>query len=497
MEGPDGWSGMTVSTMSHCYMHFQRKVFLAGNERPSEAIFDLPRVRLLLLRPGNTDRGLALYRQVRKRIRESKVSNHSVGRLRKKFMLATLTGTCLLAPALLAANRYGKDNLPASPSTAQLSAELQNEIVHGGQAGFVVTDFAYALGPDAKGSTACPAGMSGGIRALVEGLSKQPDGQRREGENDQAWQRRLGRMVNTAADGRNICMNPEAAGSDPNWRMVTGSSITVDGIDLDGPGATGGKAAANSCGQKDFVGGDGRQVVDNQFYRVVGCLTGFQSTGQANGFQTEMLTGSWGIVIALNKVENLHDDTDIEVTISANADPIQLSADRKPLAFATYAVDHDPRYRAVTRGRIVNGVITIDPVDVRLHNVVNSTYSDRVLRDARLRLEVQPDGSLKGYLAGFTPVEDMYDLQFGIRTARTAKGELAPERVRIQTSVGRAGALGYSCNGAYFAMKQAADGHPDASGKCTSISTQYRIRLVPAFVVQTQTQSVNAPLVMR
>lgn len=420
------------------------------------------------------------------------MSNYTDGRLHRKVGLIAAAGICLLAPAILAANR-STDAAPAPATAPTLSPDLQDEILRGGRAGFVATDFAYALGPDAKDSTACPAGLTGGVRALVEGLRKLPPGQRREGENDQTFERRLGRMVHTAADGRNLCMNPEAGLPDPNWRMVMGSSVKVGGIDLDG----GNKPAANSCGQKDFLGTDGRPGVDNQFYRVVGCMTGFQSTGQANGFQTEMLTGSWGILISLDKVENLTNDPDIEVTISANADPIQLSADRKPLAFATYALDRDPRYRAVTRGRIVGGVITIDPADVRFHSVVNGAYSDRVLRDARLRLVVNPDGSLEGHLAGFTPIDDMYDVQFGARSAKTAKGELAPERARLNTSMGRAGALGYSCNGAYHAMRQAADGHPDANGHCTSISTQYRIRMIPAFVVQTKTQSINAPLTVR
>jgi hypothetical protein len=407
----------------------------------------------------------------------------------------TMAGTCILAPAILAATGPAKeDALPAA--VPAMPPELQDEIVRGGQAGFVATEFAYALGPDAKDSTACPAGKTGGVRALIEGLRQRPEGQRRDGENPQAFERRLSQTVNTASDGRNLCLNPEAGLPDPNWRTVTGSNVRVGGIDLDGRGATGGKVAA-SCGQKDFLGTDGKPGVDNQFYRVVGCMTGFQSNGAANGFQTEMLTGSWGILIALGKVDSLTNDPDVEVTISANADPIQLSADRKPLAFATYAVDRDPRYRAITRGRIVGGVLTIDPADVRLHNVVNGAYTDRVLRDARLRLVVNPDGSLEGYLAGYTPVDAMYDVQFGARSAKTAKGELAPERARLNTSMGRAGALGYTCHGAYYAMKQAADGHPDAQGHCTSISTQYRIKLIPAFVVQTQTQSINAPLAIR
>lgn len=420
------------------------------------------------------------------------MSNHVAGRMRGKVWLLALAGTCLLAPAILAATRPAKEDGPTTPAAPAMTPELQEEIVRGGQAGFVATEFAYALGPDAKDSTACPAGMTGGVRALIEGLRQRPEGQRRDGETPQSFERRLSQTVNTAPDGRNLCLNPEAGLPDPNWRMVTGSNVKVGGIDLDV-----GRKPAGSCGQKDFLGTNGKPGVDNQFYRVVGCMTGFQSNGAANGFQTEMLTGSWGILIALGKVDSLYNDADIEVTISANADPVQLSADRKPLAFATYAVDRDPRYRAVTRGRIVGGVITIDPADVRLHNVVNGAYTDRVLRDARLRLVVNPDGSLEGHLAGFTPVDAMYDVQFGARSARTPKGDLAPERSRMSTSMGRAGALGYTCHGAYYALRQAADGHPDATGRCTSISTQYRIKLIPAFVVNAQTQSINAPLAVR
>jgi hypothetical protein len=62
------------------------------------------------------------------------------------------------------------------------------------------------------------------------------------------------------------------------------------------------------------------------------------------------------------------------------------------------------------------------------------------------------------------------------------------------TAMGRAGALGHSCHGAYFALREAADGHRDpATGRCTSISTQYRITVAPAFVVEAKTQSINTP----
>jgi hypothetical protein len=384
-------------------------------------------------------------------------------------------------------------------NSSGMSPEVRSEVIRNGEAGFVVSEIAYALGPDAKDSAACPAGLTAGVRGLIETYSKTPAGMRQEAETQQAYERRARMAVNTTADGQNICMHPELAAADPGWRMVSGRNLKMPGIDLDSPPLRGQqRAGGETCAHEDFSGPNGERGIDNQWYRVVGCTAGFQSIGQANNWQIEMYTGSWGILLSLKGVDDVRNDSDVEVGIFANADPIQLSADRKPLAFATYAFDPNPRYRATTRGRIVNGVLTIDPVDIRLHNVVASMVDDRVLRDAQLRLTFTADGGMEGYLAGFTPVEDMYNVQYGARASRNAKGELAPERQRMNTSVGRAGALGHTCNGAYRALYEAADGHRDAkTGRCTSISTQYRIRVAPAFVVRAHTQSINAPLTLR
>lgn len=399
--------------------------------------------------------------------------------------------------SLLTANAPAGNH--ASAAAALPDPEVQAEILRNGEIGFVVTRISYVLGPDAKDSGACPAGMTAGVRGLIEAFTRTPAGRRKDGETSDAFERRTSTAVNTAPNGQNICLNPEASSPDPGWRMVSGRGIELDGIDLDGQVSTRGKApAAGTCAHEDFREPHGWGGIDNQFYRVVGCTTGFQSTGQANGFDTEMYTGSWGILIRLKDVDDLRNDPEVEVGIHANADPIQLSAARAALPFATYAIDPDIRYQATTRGRIVNGVLTIDPVDVRFHNIVNSMTDDRVLRDARLRLTFTAQGGMEGFLAGYTPVENAYDLGYGARHSRNAKGELAPERLRTSTSVGRAGALGHSCNGAYFALYQAADGHRDAAtGRCTSISTQYRIQVAPAFVVDGPKGGANLSAVSR
>jgi len=240
------------------------------------------------------------------------------------------------------------------------------------------------------------------------------------------------------------------------------------------------------CPHDDFRGMNGERGIDNQFFRLVGCSKAFQSTGPYSEFDVGMYTGSWGILLTLKGVDDLRNAKNVEVHFYANADPIQLSPTREALANATYAIDQDPRYQATAHGRIINGVLTTDPVDVRFRYVVGGIYVERPLQDARLRMTFASDGGLEGILAGYTPVEALYDVQYGFRNGTDRAGKPASSSLISHSANGQAVVQGHTCNGAYFAIKQLADGHRDAnSGKCTALSTQYRIKLIPAFVVDT------------
>ncbi|HEY9545095.1 MAG TPA: hypothetical protein VIR56_03755 [Solimonas sp.] len=377
-----------------------------------------------------------------------------------------------------------------------LDAFAQPEFVRNGTAGFVVSDIRYALAPDADPAKVCPQGFSLNVEQI---FAKTAQGKRHRGESDKDYAARLrdgGKLGSTAKTGESLCMNPELSEPDPNFRTVQGSDIAVEGIDLDGTDS----AAADvpdgaSCPHDNFSGIDGQSGIDNQFYRVVGCSHSFQPHGSSNGYATEMLTGSWGILITLSGVDDIRNDDDVEVGFFANADPIQLSPLRAPLSYGTYAIDQDPRFRAKAHGRIKDGVLTSDPVDVRFHNVVNSMRLERALDHARVRMTLSPDGVLEGYLAGYTPVDEMYDLQFGYRNGKNGAGELAPLPLRLHTANGAAFVLGYTCPGAYQALHRLADGDRDAkTGQCSSISTQYRIKAIPAFVVDVATHSANERL---
>ncbi len=355
--------------------------------------------------------------------------------------------------------------------------------VRNGEAGFVVSYIEYALAEDFAVNGACPDGSP---LNLVEIHQLTPEGRRRPGETDADYMDRMraaARELGTGPGGEDLCMHPEVAEPDPWFRTVEGSKVPVFGIDLDG---------ASSA--EDFPGIDGGSGIDNQWYRVVGCSRSYQSSGLSNGFNIAMLTGSWGILIGLEGVDDLRNDDEVTVHLYANADPIRLSPARNPLGFASYSPKTEPRYRATTTGRIVDGVLTTEPVDAGFQNETNSMYTERPLLDARLRVTIDENGRMSGYLAGYTPVEAIYDFAYAFRSGVKADGEPAPLRLRAGSANGAAFVLGHTCHGAYHALQAHADGHPDPdSGRYTSISTQYRIEAIPAFIVERGLPSVDLP----
>lgn len=362
-----------------------------------------------------------------------------------------------------------------------------------GTAGFVVTDIAYALGPDTQDTPACPQGMSLDVSQI---FAAGPDGRQRPEEDDETYTKRKeagGKVLSASADGRDYCTNPAIAPVDTHARLLLDSRARAEGIDLDGKISR--SPADARSGQLDFVGIDGTKGVDNQFWRAVGCNRSYQSRGQSNGFKIEMYSGSWGILVKLDDVDDLRNDNSVKVGLYANADPLQVSPTRDALEYATYAMDADPRFRAETTGRILDGVLTTDPVDVRFHHVVNGMYLERPLRDARIQATLSPQGVLKGFLAGYSPVEAIYDYQFGFRDAKDAAGKPTLQRA-VASANGAARVLGHTCPGMWQSLHRMADGHRDAkSGAFTSISTQYRIEARPAFVVDVPTRSKNDKLV--
>lgn len=371
----------------------------------------------------------------------------------------------------------------------------QSNFVQDGEAGFVATYFEHALPiQDASENGACPNGAPKSYREIFSATS---EGQQREGESDLDHARRVlqgGRQLALLPDGEMICMNPLAGAPDPHHRNIVGRNIQLSGIDLDGVDSrAGGAAPPGGCAHDDFRGVNGVRNVDNQLIRVAGCMRQYQPSSRQIGVTLEMLQGSWGLLFTLSGVDDLRNDNEVELGIYSNADPIQIGAGNTPLPNATYASVQDPRYRATARGRIVDGVLTTEPVDIRFRYVLVNLRMERVLRHARVRFTIGADGALDGILAGYAPIDNVFDAHFAFRNAVDVNGEPTP--FRFQVARGTPDTIGFTCQGVYRALQDAADGDRDPdTGRCTSVSTQYEVRAIPAFVVDAETRGANAEL---
>lgn len=263
------------------------------------------------------------------------------------------------------------------------------------------------------------------------------------------------------------CEHPEA-NEDPDFKTLDAAG-TLDGIDLDGVVSTKGSPRAGECAHDDFTGLAGEPGFDLQVWRALGCVRGFQQ-GEITDTVVDQAVrdGSMTILIELQSVDDEQQDDSVQVQVFASTDPPPIGADGKVLPFGTLSAHENPRYRSqLGAGRIVGGVLTAGPMDVRVRLNIQIVAGDLTFHDAWIRLELQPGGRARGQVFGFQPVEELYDV-YGRQAGQAG-----------------AAAIGYTCSGLYAALTSQADGDYDAaSGKCTSLSVGYHFGAVPAFIAR-------------
>jgi hypothetical protein len=238
------------------------------------------------------------------------------------------------------------------------------------------------------------------------------------------------------------------------------SGNTALGLDLDG-----------KIGPKDFTTPDGEKGVDNAFYRVTGCNTGFRGPdGQVQLFASKFLRGFQynRMMIELSGVESLADDPSVEVTILRGRDPLLLDASGEKVAPGG-SQRVDMRYGKMLiqhlKGKIEGGVLTTDPVkDATWAWQIESNHPRSLhIRDMRLRLTLTPTRA-DGLIGGYFDVNTLYDWTNGYATHHLAYDRLdAPEF--------------------YWAMRRVADAYPDAkTGENTALSSAITLNMAQVYI---------------
>jgi hypothetical protein len=336
-----------------------------------------------------------------------------------------------------------------------------------GEMGFVVQDF---VPPVVPGMDACPTGTAPRLREAYLRTLPEPEQTRLKLKENEAELTRLWQSYAFGPNGTNVCSQPQIFNHAPYPGVQSKYGL---GLDLDS-----GRQSADSCAHDAFQSPAGEQGIDNQEYRAMGCTLEMRGAdGQGGDALTGMKqfhsSGEWTQVILLKGVNSLVDDPDVEVIYANTADRPSVDSKGAFLRNVSFTVnDTGTRHRNVLHGRIMNGVLTTDPAEIRLAQTwgqggardIRGNRSQYHYQKGRLRLEFQPDGTLRGFVGGYRSIFD----------------------VIISPSLGGAGSAlvaGIDCAAQYAALAKYADGMRDPrTGKCTAVSSAMRIGAVPAFV---------------
>ncbi|MBY0511429.1 MAG: hypothetical protein K2P94_14920 [Rhodospirillaceae bacterium] len=334
--------------------------------------------------------------------------------------------------------------------------------------GFIAWDFIYASYDGGK--DACPDGLNRSARDwFLDDQTPEERARLSKPENEREVNQKMGKRGTL-----NACSNPTEF---KNYGLKLFQSKKHYGFNLDGKGTTtAATAAPNTCAHENFTSAaTGEPGIDNQLGRVVGCIRGYREGFDLDKYSVATLaTGEHSILIEIRGVDDTQNDPEVEIGLYSGKDPVTVDAGNKILPYQSFTVHDDKRFHNVVRGKIVDGEVVSENFDLHLKVDQQVIHSEFDIKAARVKLKLNPDGSLKGMLGGYFDVARRYEhiMHSGVVTSWL---------------------LSYNCPGVYEALHKLADGYPDPkTGKCTAISTAFRVQAVPAFVIHPATQTAKA-----
>ena len=267
----------------------------------------------------------------------------------------------------------------------------------------------------------------------------------------------------TGPGGENVCNNPKSFLTDPRHPAYRGVQSTVAyGLNLDG--TTDGGATPNSCAHEKFEDLNGGAAVDNQLYRALGCSKTWRLQPDSGGRYFD------SYLIEVRGLNDMRNDDHVEVGIYSTEDVSMRSQTGAHLPNQSFRVTANPRWRTETTGRIVEGLLMTDVIEamyLRWQIPLTGAFgqaSEFEFHDVRFQVSLQPDGTVKGLLGGYRPIDNIAMRYRCCKSAATAGNN--------------------NCAAEHKTLVALADGYPDPdTGQCTMISSAQNVEGIPAFVV--------------
>jgi hypothetical protein len=344
------------------------------------------------------------------------------------------------ATAVIVGALCGAASAQAQPSTTQ----------HGATIGLLVTHRMYALYETADRKE-CPDGFN---TAQIKDYTAQFP----TPAEKLAHEREYGFFYgNRGPHGENVFYNPTAAEDSLPFHQV--NSTVAIGLNLDG-----------KVGPSDFTSPEGQPGIDNQLYRVLGCIEGARKNGSFwNSADVFLALQQNRLLFEVSGIDDWQNDPDVVVRSFRGRNPVYVSGANKPVAGGTEHVDYErgSRYMFEMHGRIENGVLKTDPIDFLFPwTVYQRSTSDYLLRGMRLEVKLTPEGA-KGLIGGYADIKTWY-----------------PWFAKQQGAGAVADTNHWSPPSFYKALSEVADAYPDPqTGRNTAVSMAVEADFIAVNVV--------------
>jgi hypothetical protein len=222
----------------------------------------------------------------------------------------------------------------------------------------------------------------------------------------------------------------------------------------------------NLAGQEtpySFEDPETHELVQDQMWRVLGCFTAYQyrlpGIPYNEGITWDTAEDSMPAWLLSISGDDLSKDGDVTVTFDRSLDVLMRNRHGGVLSGSSYTVDPDPRSHSQFKGHIKDHVLTIEPGNFSMQGE-SQFYALLRFTNTHLRLNLNPDGTLRGFIGGYQPWLDYFHY-LAIRGQEDSEVDLP---------------------GVYYALKRMADAEPDKSGQNTAISATYYVEAAPVFI---------------
>lgn len=350
----------------------------------------------------------------------------------KKSLMASPALTAAITVALLGAGSAG-----AAPLQEGGNA-LKN-----GTIGYVMTHKYWSVYETEGAKTECPQGFNDGPREQFKKLFS--DGKKRS--IVEAQLKREGEQWHPTT-------TPESL---PFYEAQGKISY---GLNLDG-----------KVGPNDFDSPEGEKGIDNQMYRVIGCIGHYRTMGTINHFENLFMRSydDARILIELTGVDDLTNDDDVTVTTYRGNDGLLQDATGESfIPGGTQRIDMrwGKEFIEQVKGKIVDGVLTTQPIDRIMlpWGVTFNTSGYQVFRGMQLKLKLTQQGA-EGLIGGYVDVDAFtHHLNTSWSTHHHSYGQLSSPTQ-------------------YRALHRLADGYPDPkTGANTAISASVKTKFVQVYI---------------